>query len=252
MRNHYKDFNKIKQNELVHSNKSTADIISYYYIWKKLPRYSIWQDQKTQDEEELCHKLSRSIIPSAVFPSQEETRTKSNIIEDNEDQLLHRSNLKRKHSEMTPVVYDISVQGGLDYDKLRRIKRLRLGLEPFVGDPLQDDISLSDNENFWDETSFTVSHYGPMSVSSDRYDEDDIDTIPSLGIISPKKMFNSIPSDGLGCGSSFKCHLILDDLLHNDDGFITDSFINGSDIMLNINSDIINTESVDDAVLSEF
>jgi hypothetical protein len=257
MRNHYKDFNKIKQNELVHSNKTTADILQYYYIWKKLPRYSVWQEQKTQEEELRSQKLSRPIVPSAVFPSQEETRSfSSNVIEDNsEDQMLHRSNLKRKHSEITPVVYDISVQGGLDYDKLRRIKRLRLGLEPFIGDPLQDDISLSDNENFWDETSFTsISHYGPMSVSSDRY-EDDVDTcdtIPSLGIISPKKIFNSIPSDGMGCASSFKCHLILDDDLLHDDGFITDSFINGSDIMLNINSDMINTESVDDAVLSEF
>lgn len=46
MRNRLKEFGEIKKYEMKDSEKTLGDVVKYYYLWKRLPRYHMWLARK--------------------------------------------------------------------------------------------------------------------------------------------------------------------------------------------------------------
>ena len=48
---HGKNFSSIAQNYLVHSNKTTKDVVAFYYVWKKTRHYLEWKRHYQPDDD---------------------------------------------------------------------------------------------------------------------------------------------------------------------------------------------------------
>jgi len=197
MRTHHKEFALIKKHEMSKSNKSIGEILQYYYVWKKLPRYNMWQNRKRYTVNSTQNIYSTQ---SAPIKHDEPNRNSADprlrnrpridysqssngshfwgpnpvpapVQPQNGERKRKRRDETEEFGEPTNLgVFDVSVYAGIDYEKLRQIKRSRLGVD-----------ILLDEHNEVDDFLLPLS-----SSSSDEgfWENDAVDDIPSTSVTS--------------------------------------------------------------------
>eukprot|EP01124_Arcella_intermedia_P024128 TRINITY_DN3995_c0_g2_i2.p1 TRINITY_DN3995_c0_g2~~TRINITY_DN3995_c0_g2_i2.p1 ORF type:complete len:417 (+),score=93.38 TRINITY_DN3995_c0_g2_i2:18-1268(+) len=186
MRNHLKEFNLIKKHEMAKSPKTLTDIIRYFYLWKKLPRYTQWANRKkqpniysTQSAPLKLDEPSRSTAnprlrnrPRVDYSqSSNGSHLWSNFTEGGAvdvvpfvpapvvgseevvvfDEMEERKRKRPADDEFNVGGFEISVYAGIDYQKLREMRRRMNGES---GEEIYDEepFSLtSDSEALMDE-----------------------------------------------------------------------------------------------------
>eukprot|EP01125_Pyxidicula_operculata_P020466 TRINITY_DN7568_c0_g1_i1.p1 TRINITY_DN7568_c0_g1~~TRINITY_DN7568_c0_g1_i1.p1 ORF type:complete len:593 (+),score=114.92 TRINITY_DN7568_c0_g1_i1:1-1779(+) len=191
MKNYHDNSNRfqlIKRNELSKSSKSRADIVHFYYIWKKLPRYIVWQMKRKLSSsalssyntysiplknEEQSHRLdprlrsrpridySQSSSGSHLWHDTTTAPTQVEVPEVHTEITIK----KRKHSELetggarekanTLNAFNIEIFVDIDFDQVREIKRRRCA----VLDPkLVDEIDKMEDSMLISPVSSPLSH----------------------------------------------------------------------------------------------
>jgi hypothetical protein len=161
MRFHHKRFPKILKDDMVGVNKSLQDVMSYYYTWKKLPRYGPWKKRRMTSRS-LAFDSERPApapSPAPVYDPQTNApvkfdeffefrqfmglRSRPRIDYSSSSSGTHiwrtaTGGYKRKQrqeestdseeegKEFPPLeVFDVSVYADIDLDMVRHVKRAR-------------------------------------------------------------------------------------------------------------------------------
>jgi len=176
------------------SNKTMGELLQFYYVWKKLPRYNLCQNRKRSTISANNNQNMYNIPTVPIKPDEPNRQTVDHRLRNkprvdysvssngshywNQNAPINNG-VVRKRKRLEDIenpceshlgVFDVSVYAGIDHEKLSQIKRMRLGLDPYVEDPLVDDISLSSEESFWDDnenqsSSVFEENQGPSSLS---------------------------------------------------------------------------------------
>jgi len=239
MKSYPKEFWKIKKYYLGKMDKTVADLVHYYYIWKKSDRYTLWllggdeenetylhhsstvpvgTEQEYEDEALACdgspNKLKRKSASSSLLLASCSDDDSEVLLSSPVDSSLVFGD--EQESSSSSLEGDFVIPEG---------KRRRL--DPYyLNDSLQDDVyrNMNDNHSFWEQNGLSVNCYTPFG-EIEFQDISNYDLLQPIYVASMNQTTTSNGVSSLFPFGNFSKEDKFNSFTENDDSdFISDIF----------------------------